>query len=280
MTTPAPDRETVARDQADAAADRSKWSAKAHIQGQAMNAAIVGACGAEPGMRALDVACGVGEPTVALAQAVLPGGSVVASDLVPDYLETVMDSARISGLTNISAQQADAEELPFPDSSFDAITCRLGVMFMTDADKALREMRRVLVPGGRAAFVVWQALEKNPFHLCTHGVFSKYLPPRAPDAPSPHRYAEPGSLPAALRRAGFRQVEEQSLELPWPWPGTVEEAWDAAWRRQGSFRNALQRIDPALHPQVIQEGHDAVRPYYDGRQVNWVANIHLVTGSH
>ena len=142
MTTPAPDRATVQRDQADAAADRSKWAAKAAIQGKAMSDAIVRACGAKPGMRALDVACGVGEPTLELAQAVLPGGTVVASDLVPDYLDTVLNSAREMGLDNIEVQQADAESLPFPDESFDAITCRLGVMFMSDADQALREMRR------------------------------------------------------------------------------------------------------------------------------------------
>ena len=279
MTTPTPDRQTVLKDQADAAADRNRLAAKGAIQGKAMTDAIVRACGARPGMRALDVACGAGEPALALAQAVLPGGSVLASDLVPDYLDAVLKSAQELGLTNVTVQQADAEALPFPDASFDAVTCRLGVMFMADAEQALREIHRVLAPGGRAAFVVWQALEKNPFHLCTHGVFSKYLPPRGPGAPSPHRFAEPGSLPAAMDRAGFHDVEEDSLELPWPWAGTVEEAWDAAWRRQGSFRNALERIDPALHPQVIQDGHDAVRPYYDGTTVNWVANIHLVTGA-
>ena len=279
MTTPTPDRQTVLRDQAGAAADRNRFASKGAIQGKAMTDAIVQGSGAGPGTRALDVACGSGEPTLALAQAVLPGGTVVASDLVPDYLEAVLKSAAELGLTNISVQQADAENLPFPDESFDAVTCRLGVMFMADAEQALREMRRVLVPGGRASFVVWQALEKNPFHTCTHGVFSKYLPPRGPDAPSPHRFAEPGSLPAAMGRAGFQHLHEESLELPWPWAGTVEEAWDAAWRRQGSFRNALERIDPALRPQVIQEGHDAVRPYYDGTTVNWVANIHLVSGA-
>ena len=279
MTTPTPDRQTVLRDQADAAADRNRLAAKGAIQGKAMTDAIVRASGAGPGMRALDVACGSGEPALALAQAVFPGGTVVASDLVPDYLDAVMKGAQELDLSNITVQQADAERLPFPDASFDAVTCRLGVMFMADADQALSEIHRVLKPSGRAAFVVWQALEKNPFHLCTHGVFSKYLPPRGADAPSPHRFAEPGALPAAMDRAGFQDVTEDSLELPWPWAGTVEEAWDAAWRRQGSFRNALERIDPALRPRVIQEGHDAVRPYYDGTQVNWVANIHLVTGT-
>ena len=278
MTTPAPDGQTVLHDQADAASDRSRFAAKAAIQGKAMTEAIVQASGAKPGMRALDVACGIGEPALALAEAVLPGGTVVASDQVPDYLETVDKAVRERGLTNISVQQADAADLPFPDGSFDIIACRLGVMFFANAEQALKEMRRVLVPGGKSAFVVWQALEKNPFHLCTHGVFSKYLPPREPGAPSPHRYGEPGSLSTALRNAGFQQVEEKALELPWTWPGTVEEAWDAAWRRQGSFRNALERIAPEMRPQVIQEGHDAVKPYYDGKQVNWPANINLGTG--
>ena len=145
MTTPTPDRQTVLRDQAGAAADRNRFASKGAIQGKAMTDAIVQACGAGPGTRALDVACGSGEPTLALAQAVLPGGTVVASDLVPDYLEAVLKSAADLGLTNVSVQQADAENLPFPDESFDAVTCRLGVMFMADAEQALREMRRVLV---------------------------------------------------------------------------------------------------------------------------------------
>src|SRR5690242_10801041 len=103
-----------------------KWHAPFAAMSRAATEAIVGAVRAAPGVRVLDVASGTGQPALALAAAVTPGGAVVATDLVAEMLGDIEELARREGLTNLAAQQADAEDLPFGDGVFDAVTCRFG----------------------------------------------------------------------------------------------------------------------------------------------------------
>src|SRR5262245_7039682 len=84
-----------------------------------------------PGMRVLAVACGPGEPAVTIATGIASiGGQVVASDLVDEMLAMAGENARARGVTNITFQQADAETLPFPGATFDAVTCRHAIMLL------------------------------------------------------------------------------------------------------------------------------------------------------
>src|SRR5260370_3140316 len=117
--------------------------------------------------------------------------------------------ARKKSLANIEFREASAEELPFPDESYDALTCRFGIMFFPDLPKALRECFRVLKPGGRAAFVAWGKKEQ-PFFTATAGIVLKHVPvpppPPDPDGPSPFMFGERGRVPRALAAAGFHHV--------------------------------------------------------------------------
>src|SRR5579875_3317494 len=139
----------------ESAAPWRAWQEQMAYLSRAATELIVRIARVRPGLRVLDLASGAGEPALALAAAVAPDGHVVATDLVPDMLGAVEQLAHARGLTTLSTQPADMEALPFPDGSFDVVTCRFGIMFPPDVDRALREVRRVLVPGGRAAFVVW-----------------------------------------------------------------------------------------------------------------------------
>ena len=223
------------------------------------------------------MATGIGEPALALAEAVAPRGHVTATDLVPDYLVTAKKIAEERGLTNITFQQANAEALPFPDRTFDVVTSRLGLMHFADVQKALQEMHRVLKPGGRAAFAVWGPMEQNPSHTCTIGILRRFLPPPEPRAPNPHRFDQPGSLSAELKSAGFQDVQEEAITVPWHWPGPVEEAWEAARQRQASFRRAYESLSAEQREEVAREAYDLIRPYYDGQQVKWPALIRLAS---
>ena len=117
--------------------------------------ALVEAASPQPGMRVLDLASGVGEPSLSLARRVGPAGIVTATDLSPGMLAALGANAWAEGITNINRRVCDAQQLPFPDSSFDLVTSRFGVMFFADLGRALSEIRRVLKPGGAMAFMVW-----------------------------------------------------------------------------------------------------------------------------
>jgi enediyne biosynthesis protein CalE5 len=257
-----------------------KWYPQFAIQSRAATEAIVEAAQVRPGMRVLDLASGTGEPALTLAAAVAPDGHVTATDLVPEMLATAEEVARERGLDNISFKQADAEDLPFPDESFDVVTCRFGVMFFPDPARALREVRRVLKPDGRVALLAWGPREQNPYVSAAADVLSKrvQLPPPAPDAPQPFRFAEPGALAAQLEAAGFRQVREERRAIPWPWPGTVEQFWEAIREFGPTVRRLLAEMPPEQVEEAEAEVFEAIGRYYDGRQVNFPALVVLVTG--
>src|SRR5579863_9822332 len=124
-----------------------RWKTKSAAMGQPVTDAIVEYAQPASGMKVLDLASGTGEPAISLASRVGADGHVTALDLSAELLEIAAQRARDRGFTNFTTQQADAQSLPFPDSSFDLATSRFGVMFFPDPVLALRNLHRVLRPG-------------------------------------------------------------------------------------------------------------------------------------
>jgi len=269
----------VRKEWREGAAAWRKWSTQLSIQTREATTAIVEAAQIKPGMRVLDVASGSGEPALTIAEAVGPKGQVVATDLVPEMLAVARENAQRLGLSNISFQPADAEELPFRDATFDVVTCRFGITFWPNTQHALREIRRVLKPRGRTALTAFGPYEENPIFTTSIGIFTKYIQlPPDPDAPNIFKFAQAGSLSAALREAGFRQVHEEYRTVRWAFPGTVEENWQQ--RLEGgapTFRRIWESIGPERWEHVVQEVVAAMRPYYDGQRVDFPALIVLAT---
>jgi len=111
--------------------------------------------GLAPGMRVLETACGSGLVTARIAEAIGPAGAVVATDLSQAMVDETARMAARRGLTNVWARRIDAEILDFPDASFDAALCALGLMYVPDPAHALSQMARVTRPGGRVTVTVW-----------------------------------------------------------------------------------------------------------------------------
>jgi ubiquinone/menaquinone biosynthesis C-methylase UbiE len=110
-----------------------------------------------PGDHVVDVACGTGLVTREAAREVGPSGRVVGTDLSQKMVDRLLAVAAADGLTNIDARRMDAESLDFPDGTFDAALCALGLMYVPDVPRALAELRRVVRPGGRLVAAVWGA---------------------------------------------------------------------------------------------------------------------------
>ena len=115
----------------------------------------------QPGQRILDVAAGAGEPAVSAAERVGPGGYVLATDISEGIVELALQVARERGLKQIETRVMDGEKLDLADASFDAVLCRLGLMYMPHPVTALREWRRALRAGGRVAVVVFSTPDRN-----------------------------------------------------------------------------------------------------------------------
>ncbi len=161
----------------------------------------------------LETAAGTGIVTQALATALAPAVRITATDLNQPMLD---HAAKKAGVGRVSFQHADAQALPFPDDSFDAVVCQFGVMFFPDKVQGFREARRVLKPGGLLLFNVWDRIETVPVIEATVAALRR----RYPRHPSwfmervPCGYHDEKKIRADLEAAGFTGcvIERVALE--------------------------------------------------------------------
>jgi demethylmenaquinone methyltransferase/2-methoxy-6-polyprenyl-1,4-benzoquinol methylase len=186
-----------------------------------MKRVLVEMSAARSGQRILDLAGGTGDIAALLAPIVAPGGRVVLADINAAMLERGRDRLLDEGMTNVDGVQADAESLPFADRCFDVVTIGFGLRNVTDKDRALREMHRVLRPGGRLLVLEFSKPE-SPLVARAYSAFQALWPAlgRAVtgDA-SPYRYLvesiemfpDQRALRLMLTDAGFVDVGYDNL---------------------------------------------------------------------
>ena len=160
----------------------------------------------------LDVASGTGEPGLTIA-AKLSGGKVIITDLADHMLEIARENAESRGIYNIETVTCDVCDLPFPDNTFDAISCRFGFMFFPDMLLAANEMVRVLKPGGKIATSVWNVPEKNFWVTAIMGTINKNmeLPPPPPGSPGMFRCAKDGLISDIFSQAGLKNISQTEI---------------------------------------------------------------------
>jgi ubiquinone/menaquinone biosynthesis C-methylase UbiE len=173
---------------------------------------------AAPGDRVLDVGCGSGVLSRELARRVAPDGSVVGSDLGEGMLVVARGYA---SAIPISYVQADAEQLPFADAEFSAVTCQQALQFFPDRLAALAEFRRVLAAGGRLAVACWCSIEGTAGMRAIAAALDLHIGPHAGDMMrAPFVIEDPAELRTLLESAGFSDivVEIERIEARYPTP--------------------------------------------------------------
>jgi SAM-dependent methyltransferase len=155
--------------------------------------------------RVLETAAGTGIVTRALVGSLAPNVKIVATDLNQPMLD---HAAKAVSSSRVSWQKADAQALPFPDRTFDAVVCQFGAMFFPDKQQAYREARRVLKPGGHFIFNVWDRIEHNEFaDLVTAAVADMFAgDPPALSGPNSSRLSRSTSC---HRRAAQRRLHRR-----------------------------------------------------------------------
>jgi ubiquinone/menaquinone biosynthesis C-methylase UbiE len=185
------------------------------VQLEPMGAATLDALALRPGDRVIDIGCGCGQTTLALADRVGAEGLAVGADISEPMLAVAR--GRAAGRLQVRFLEADAQTYPFEPRAFDALHSRFGVMFFEDPTAAFVKLRKALKPGGRLAFLCWRTPAENPVMTAPMMAAQAHLPPpepMTPGAPGPFAFADPERVRRILTDAGFADIAIQPQDMP------------------------------------------------------------------
>lgn len=231
-----------------------------------------------PGMRVLDLGSGTGYPALLAGDVVGSQGSVVGIDLAESMLAVATRKAKILGMQHVTFRTGDATSLPFEAASFDAIISRFCLMFLPEIPKALRDIARVLKPGGYVAAAVWSVPDKNPFIRVPMDVINAItpLPPPDPEAPGVFRLSKPGDLKGMMEGAGFTSLSEEEFLADVTY-ATAEDFFSSLMDIAAPFQNLFVRLSAEQKVQAEQGIIDAVNRFRRQGQIVLPIAVRIVT---
>jgi ubiquinone/menaquinone biosynthesis C-methylase UbiE len=232
------------------------------------------------GHNLLDIGGGSGEPSLTISGIVGPTGSVMYTDPAAGMVESAQAEAGRRGLTNIQFRQCSADDLPFPDETFDLAVGRLSAMFFVDPVMGIREALRVVRNDGCVSFAVWGPEEANPFFSTVNDVFDRFVesPTQDPDAPDAFRFAVPGKLAGILKNAGAEIIIERQLDFQIEAAISFEQFWQLRTEMSETLREKMARLTPAQLPTIKQAVADAARRYFMSGKMSFPAEALIVSG--
>jgi ubiquinone/menaquinone biosynthesis C-methylase UbiE len=231
--------------------------------------------------RVLDLAGGIGEPSLTIAQNYGNHLSITFTDVVFEMILAAQTEASKRNIYNIQFCQCSGDHLPFADGSFNAVVSRLGIMFFPDTKRALTEITRVLRPNGRASFAVWHRREFTPMHEIVSTVLEKFIPsePVPFDAPDPFRFSQEGRLKDLLKDAGFSSTSEKVLDFEIKLPLNFPEFWQVRSEMSDTLRDKLNQLNPTQKEKLYKRLESKFRPYFATGTFESSARIIVVSGT-
>lgn len=233
---------------------------------------ILDAAEVQADQKVLDVACGTGVLTRAASERVGPGGAVVGLDPSQGMLSVAgeMTSA-------VEWRSGTAEAVPFSDSSFDAVVCQFGLMFFGDRSAAVREMLRVLKPGGALALAVWDTLENSPAYAIEVSILERVAGPAAANAlRAPFILGDPSDTWGLLQEAGVASpsVLSKTGTAKFPSVRVMVEADLRGWLPVMGVHLTEQQVG-----QVLAEAESELAEFVTGSgEIVFDSPAHIVSG--
>lgn len=213
------------------------------------------------GGRVLDIGCGAGATTLAMARRLGPTGRCVGVDISGPLLTAARASATAEQIGTADFIQADAQTYAFELNSFDAVISRFGVMFFDDSEAAFANIRRAVTNNGQLAFVAWRSPAENPFMTTARRAAEPHLPNMPtpdPSAPGQFAFADGERVRNILARSGWNEISLRPVDIE----GVIAEKDLLAYvTKLGPVGVALREVDEATRDRVTKVVHAAFESY-------------------
>lgn len=238
---------------------------------------LTGAARACQARRVLDVGCGTGGTTLALARALGAESRCVGVDISAPMIEAARQ--RAPGDPSLEFVVADAQTHDFPAATFDLLVSRFGVMFFDDPVAAFANLRRAMRPGGILFAIVWRDAAENPFMTAAERAAAPLLPElpaRRPGEPGQFAFADASRVERVLRESGWRDIDIRPLDVPCTF---AAEDLTTYISRLGPVGRVLPTLDAARQQQIVEAIRPAFDRYVEGTEVRvdaacWVIGAH------
>jgi SAM-dependent methyltransferase len=223
----------------------------------------------------LDVGCGTGATTLAIARALGARGRSVGVDISEPMVALARARAESQRL-GATFVVADAQTHAFAEASFDTIVSRFGVMFFADPVQAFVNLRRAVRPAGDLALIAWRGPSENPFMTAAERAAAPFLPdipPRSTDAPGQFAFADPSRVAGILERSGWSQIDLRPLDVVCTFAKSDLVGY---LTRIGPIGRALRAADEETRARITGAVLPAFDSYVRGAEVRFVAGCWMI----
>jgi ubiquinone/menaquinone biosynthesis C-methylase UbiE len=239
---------------------------------------VVALADPQTGERVLDIACGTGLIARLAAERVGRTGNVTGLDLNPGMLSFAASITSPDPATSapITWREASATNMPLPDAAFDVVYCQLGLQFFPDRPAAMREMYRVLVPGGRLGLMVWQGIQYSPGFGALAAALARHVSTEAAGIMrAPFGLAEAEQLRALVAAEGFRDIAIQSVAGTVRFPSISRFVQD--YVRGSPLSGHVAKVSDDARAALVSEVGDELTPYVAGDALTFPIKAHLAS---
>jgi ubiquinone/menaquinone biosynthesis C-methylase UbiE len=242
-----------------------KWWRIIEIGAEKVSRRLIELASIKVGSNVLDISTGIGEPAITAAREVGNTGQVLATDISSEMLSIAKQRAINAGLQHaIVFKQGDTGTMELPNSTFDAVLCRFGLMFLPDLDTALLNIYGSLVNGGRFAAAVWASPEKDSLFTSTMNTVMKETRTSPPPAgvPGPFSLSDENLLRNYFVNSGFKDVTIERIDVTFDF-GSSKEYASFVHETAGPLHEMLSNESPERRQKILEAVSESARKFAD-----------------